>query len=249
MKKLGQLELIEIIKNATDNFTKIISINDIKNKYSDLYWGGNGVGDRWANRCVNYTSIYSNKKLQLHSENENDKIPDELLIEFYKNCKGGKNGIQGIFVHSIRTININKHQIAEKIRIEITRNSCVICGKRETNCDHKNDLYNDPRVINVKTQTIDDFQPLCLHCNSQKRQICVEEKAKQKIYSAKNIGSYKSYEFEFPWEKKNYDVNDITCKVDTYWYDPVEFNRKLLYYSRYTIPLIAEIKKKIPVIS
>ena len=40
----------ELVMRATDNFTKILSTNEIKNKYPKLYWGGNGVGDRWANK-------------------------------------------------------------------------------------------------------------------------------------------------------------------------------------------------------
>ena len=86
-------------------------------------------------------------------------------------------------------------------------------------------IYNDARVLNLQTQLISDFQPLCNHCNLQKRQICREEETKQQIYSAKNIEQYKVYTFEFIWENKKYDKNDILCKYDTYWYDPVKFNQ------------------------
>jgi hypothetical protein len=37
----------EMVMTATENFTKILSTKDIKEKYNkELYWGGNGVGDR-----------------------------------------------------------------------------------------------------------------------------------------------------------------------------------------------------------
>jgi len=124
-------------------------------------------------------------------------------------------------------------------------NSCVVCGsKTEIVCDHKNDLYNDVRVLNSNTQCINDFQPLCNHCNLQKRQVCKNEINTQKIYSAKNIPQFKIIPFEFPWEKKVFDVNNIQCKVDTYWHDPVEFNRKLIIYLSHTIPIINSIKSR-----
>jgi hypothetical protein len=123
--------------------------------------------------------------------------------------------------------------------------SCVVCGTSKTICDHKNDLYNDSRVLSVKTQKKTDFQPLCNHCNLQKRQICKIEEQTKKLFSAKNIQTYKVYPFVFPWEKKAFNKNDIYCKNDTYWFDPVEFNKKIYYYSVYIIPVINEIKHKI----
>jgi hypothetical protein len=132
----------------------------------------------------------------------------------------------------------------EKIKKEIIKNSCVICGTNtDIICDHKNDLYNDIRVLNTSTQELNDFQPLCNHCNLQKRQICKNEEKTQRIYSAKNIIRYKKYNFEFPWEKKIFDKNDINCKKDTYWFDPVEFENKIYCYLSYVIPILNEIKR------
>jgi hypothetical protein len=90
-----------------------------------------------------------------------------------------------------------------------------------------------------------DFQPLCNHCNLQKRQICKTEEKTGKLYSAKDIQRYRVYNFEFPWEKKVYDRNDINCKNGTFWFDPVEFENNIQSYSRYVIPIIEEIKRKI----
>ena len=173
----------ELIIKATNNFTKILSINEIKENYKELYWGGNGIGDRWVNKKFNYTVIYSKKKIMLYSENDNDIIPDNILNEFLLNNKG--NGIIGIFVHSKRK-NKQNRPINKNIHKLITNLSCVICGTNNTICDHKNDLYNDNRVLNIKTQLISDFQPLCNHCNLQKRQVSKIENQTNKIYSAKN---------------------------------------------------------------
>jgi 5-methylcytosine-specific restriction endonuclease McrA len=232
----------DLVTKLSNNFTEIISIDKIK-KYDKLYWGGNGVGDRWANKKFNYTVIYSNKKPKMYSENDNDEIPKEKLELFLENNKG--NGIIGIYVHSKRT-NTKKRTISKEIHKQIICKSCVICGTHnDIICDHKNDLYNDEQVLHTKTQKITDFQPLCNHCNLQKRQICKEENEKQRIYSAKNIERYKKYNFEFPWEKKVFDKTDVSCKNDTYWFDPVEFENKIYCYISYIIPVITEIKNKV----
>jgi len=232
----------EIVINLTENFTKILSIDEIK-KYPELYRDGkNGVGDRWANKKFNYSFIYSNKNKHTKNYSENDdEIPPEKLREFLESNKG--KGIIGIYVYSKRT-NSQTRTICDKIKKEIIKNSCVICGTNtDIICDHKNDLYNDIRVLNTSTQELNDFQPLCNHCNLQKRQICKNEEKTQRIYSAKNIIRYKKYNFEFPWEKKIFDKNDINCKKDTYWFDPVEFENKIYCYLSYVIPILNEIKR------
>lgn len=231
-----------IIENATEKFTKPLSTEEIKEKYPYLWWGGNGLGDRWANKKFNYSVIYSNKKPLLYSENMDDIIPDEILQDFLYNNKG--KGIIGIFVHSIRK-NIEIRPIREDIKKTIRKMSCVVCGTQETVCDHKNDFYNDDRVLNTKTQLITDFQPLCNHCNLQKKQIRKNEEKNKKLFSGKNIKRYTIYQFEFPWEKKAYDVTDINNKNGTFWFDPVEFDKNIYYYSTITMPIINEIKQRV----
>jgi hypothetical protein len=230
----------EMIRTATNNFKTILSTEEIIRKFPKLHWGGNGVGDRLWNKKYNYTVIYSTKKTKTYSEND-DKIDEDMLCEFLKNKRG--SGIIGIFIHSER-MNTQKRDICPKIHKKITSMSCVVCGNTSTICDHKNDLYNDERVLNTKTQLITDFQPLCNHCNLQKRQVCKTERDTDKIYSAKNIECYRSFPFEFPWEKYAFYKNSINCKSTTYWYDPVEFNKNIYSYSQFVIPVINEIKYK-----
>jgi 5-methylcytosine-specific restriction endonuclease McrA len=234
----------ELVSEATNNYTQIVSVNEIKEKFPELFWGGNGVGDRFANKKYNYTCI-KKKERTLYSENDEDIIPPEVLNDFLENNKGIKSqGIIGIFVHS-KKINNGSRPIKKDIHKIIIGSSCVVCGTHSTVCDHKNDLYNDDRVLNTKTQVLSDFQPLCNHCNLQKRQICKKEEQEQKLYSAKNIPIYKVYPFEFPWEKKVFDRNDIYCKNGTFWFDPVEFNYNITCYSQYVIPIVNEIKRRI----
>jgi hypothetical protein len=234
-------EIHLIISHLSNNFTRIISRDELRNTILD--WGDNGIGDRFANKQYNYGCIYSNKKVKIYSEND-DKISETILNEFYniKNIKG--NQIIGIYIFS-KKINLINRNINNNIKKIIHNMSCVVCGSNsDIICDHKNDLYNDERIINTKTQVYDDFQPLCNHCNLQKRQILKIETSTQKIYSAKNIPTFKVYPFEFPWEKKIFDKNDINCKKDTYWYDPIEFNIKILWYIPFTF-VLKELKKSI----
>ena len=242
MEQIKTENIEELIIQLTDNFTKVISINEIK-LYPKLYWGGNGVGDRWANKKFNYSVIYANKVPKTYSENDTDTIPEEVLKYFLEKNKG--TGIIGIFVYSKRSNN-QKRPISTAILKSIRSQSCVVCGSNsEIICDHKNDLYNDERVLNSKTQSETDFQPLCNHCNLQKRQVSREEYENEKIYSAKKMQRLAIYPFTFPWEKKTFDKGDMYCKNDTYWFDPVEFERKIYLYSTYKIPIVNELKYKV----
>lgn len=135
-KKTIEGDIIE----ATNNFTKILSTNEIKEKYTELYWGGNGVGDRFADKKFNYTVIYSGRKTKLYSENEDDIIPNNLLNEFMSNNIG--NGIIGIYIHSKKINKVNR-PIKKDICNKIKRKNCVICGSTsDIICDQKNEFIS-----------------------------------------------------------------------------------------------------------
>jgi len=232
------------ILQISNNFTDIIPKKVLLDK-KETTWGNNGIGDRWCNKKYNYTTVYKTKT-KLYSNNENDFIPKEILKKFLNNVENNSNGILGIYVHSKK---IKKNNLTRKVRkdvlLEIYKRNCVVCTTNtDIECDHKNDLYNDENVLSLEKQNLDDFQALCRHCNLRKRQINTKEKENNKIYSAKNIQSFKILNFEFPWEKKAFDVKDNTTKEDTYWYDPVEFQRKTILYSSTILPAIKEMRRK-----
>jgi hypothetical protein len=234
----------KLVIELSKDFTQIISLETIYK--NGLGWGSNGVGDRFGN--FNYTVVYANETTKGYMNDETYKIPSDILKNFLENKenKGNKKGktIIGIFIHSIAG-----KKTSRPIRDDIKKfynSPCVVCGsKSDLCCDHKNDLYNDERVLNTTTQVLDDFQSLCTHCNLQKRQVSKKEKEMGQLYSAKNIPSYNSpaHNFEFPWEKMSFNEKDINCKTGTYWHDPVEFNRKIGIYS-ITISFVREIKNK-----
>jgi 5-methylcytosine-specific restriction endonuclease McrA len=218
--------LDELVIRLTDNYKKILDLTTLKE--NNLWWGGNGVGNRWANSKFNYGAILS-KTVKNYSENEDDVVPEDILKKFREENTGCR-GIFGIYVFSKRK-NIESHPIRVDISNVIKKMSCVSCGSNsDIVCDHKNDLYNDPRVLDTKTQQLDDFQALCNHCNLQKRQVCKRERETGLLYSAKQIPKFAIYDFDFVWEKKKLDLTDKDCKKGTYWYDPVEFSKNIYRY-------------------
>jgi hypothetical protein len=146
------VNIIKLVEKLTANYTQIITIDVIKEN-EVLYWGGNGVGDRWANKKFNYGVIYS-KKTKIYSEDENHHIPVNLVNELL-NANTPNNtkttGILGIYVFNKRN-STKKRNINNNIHKQIISNSCVICGTTtDIICDHKNDLYNNPRVLHLCT--------------------------------------------------------------------------------------------------
>jgi len=150
-----------------------------------------------------------------------------------------------------------KRPISKEIRTELLEKfkNCINCGVAKLLCiDHKNDMYNDSRVLDSETQNINDFQVLCNKCNKDlKHQANVKEKKTGKLHRVKDLGIYpfKNDTFDYPWEKclTIYDEKDVNCKMYTYWYDIEEFNRKRDIFISITKPLNLIIKRKIKIIN
>ena len=71
----------QTILQLSKNYTKIIPTTELQ-KHKELYWGGNGVGDRWVNKKYNYSVVYRNKPPKKYSENEEDEIPITTINAF-----------------------------------------------------------------------------------------------------------------------------------------------------------------------
>lgn len=148
---------------------------------------------------------------------------------------GSKNRSNKIIYIAI--FGLDDHETKRPIRDDIKKYyqtiPCVVCGsKANLVCDHKNDLYNDPRVLDTKTQDYNDFQSLCNHCNLVKRQISKDTKNTKKRYSAKNIPTLNIFNIDYISGDENlkgyYNINgkfiySIDAMVGTYWYDPIAF--------------------------
>lgn len=112
--------------------------------------------------------------------------------------------------------------IRNDIRKAICKRPCANCGTTaQIECDHKNDLKNDPRVLNKNTQTIDDFQALCKHCNDVKRGALKRTKDSGKRHPAPG------FKVGFTKGDETYDTNDPNWYIGTYWGDILAFKEKL----------------------
>ena len=114
--------------------------------------------------------------------------------------------------------------IRQDIRAVLKDGPCVACGTTsQIEIDHKNGLYNDPRVLSAETQLLSDFQPLCKHCNDQKRQTYNYTKTTGKRYAATSIPMLKAFGIDFVGGNETFDQNDVNSTIGSYWHDPVYF--------------------------
>lgn len=119
--------------------------------------------------------------------------------------------------------------IRKDIRLYYKKQPCCVCGnKSNLICDHKNDLYNDNRVLDTKTQLLSDFQSLCNSCNLQKRQINIQCINTKKRFGATNIPMLRIFNIDFISGNEDFGINDINAMVGTFWYDPICFMKYIV---------------------
>ena len=202
--KLSEIDKAFVLNE--NNVSKWVTKDEIKSNFPNLDWGNNGV----TRNGLLYKDDRYNWEFKRLNDKKNGKI---LAIRI--------NGLNE------RTISNKNHPISDRIHKEIRGNkesACVVCGsKSDLVTDHKNDLYNDPRVLSEKTQTFEDFQCLCNHCNLQKREVSKKTRETNKRYGATNIPQLKVFGIDFISGDENYDPEDPNAMVGTYWYDPSAF--------------------------
>jgi len=230
-------DINEQVKILTDNYQKILPIE--KAKELGLHGGpGNGSGDRTKMaKSYKHTVIYGDGRIPMtYPKSYNEYVilteGDKEKISLYKNLRREENlNLKGVIGFIIWGLNENIYD-SRPIRPDIRRHykllPCVKCGTRNTVCDHKNDLYNDDRVLNTTTQTLDDFQPLCNNCNLRKRAIALKrDKEKKRQPPTLDILSINGG-IKFTSGDENYNPNDPNALIGTYWYDPIQFGKDCL---------------------
>ena len=225
-KKKALLERFVDVIGFTDNEPKIVNLTSLLENYPEFSLGNGGS---WCRRsaCKNFkvATMKTNGKISYLwnvTDEEKEKIDTLFLSPEYPTSSRGNN-IQyiGVFGHKSSD---EERPIRKDIKMFYLKQPCCVCGsKSDLVCDHKNDLYNDERVLSVDTQSISDFQSLCNHCNLQKRQISKWSKKNSKRYGATNIPSLAIFGIDFITGNETFDVKDKNAMVGTYWYDPTAF--------------------------
>ena len=138
-------------------------------------------------------------------------------------------------VLEIRTTGFDKNRLKDNnrpirtdIRNDFKNRTCILC---RSSCgiipDHKNDLYNDPRVLNSNTQTKEDFQPVCNACNLRKNKVMTKTKKENKRQPPPDMIRI-PFGIDFTIGDETFNPTDINAMIGTYWYDPIDFIDKAL---------------------
>ena len=216
------LKLSGFDEKKPDDF-KIVSIDQFTGEFSRLILGNGGS---WCRM-----SAWSSHKVATMKKNGNINYLWDALDEEKKSIENAFSNFpkdKGSNIQYIGIFGLLNKKTTRPIRNDIKRYwinfSCCACGRNtDLICDHKNDLYNDPRVLQTKTQTKEDFQSLCNQCNLLKRQVSKNTKKTKKRYGATNIQMLKVFGIDFIHGNETYDPDNVDAMKGTYWYDPIAF--------------------------
>lgn len=223
---MSKLQLFKKLGNFVQETgkTRLVCVSEFVNEYSPLQLGNGGSWCRFDNIKNKCFTIKGNGKIRFtkdFTDVEKNKIKVQYKELLETNEKG--NTIKYIKFCGYSVFNINR-PISQKIRDYFKDKSCVSCGTTSNiEIDHKNGLYNDIKVLKTSTQTIDDFQPLCRHCNQVKRESIKKMKETGIRPSAFDIPMLKIFNIEYTSGDRTYDKNDPNWGIGTYWYDPIKF--------------------------
>lgn len=157
---------------------------------------------------------------------KNSSLAREFIVEFDKSLTKG-NRVDAIRLNRFNRAEAFNQAISKEIRDFYKDANCVMLGIRGTSentkieIDHKNGRKNDYRVSNLKTQHVDDFQPLCKAANDAKRQICKRCKQTNLRWDAKNI---KGNPYSFYKGTQEYR-EPLGCE-GCYQFDPVKYRKE-----------------------
>ena len=196
LSKMSRKDLFKELANYNEDthMSRVVGINEFINEYKTLLTQNGGSWCRssvWNNEKVATMNAAGNVNFLWSPETDEEE--QEVIKKFkMKNdetklttkYKGNKIIYIGIFGIDDRD---KQRPIRDNIKAHYLKIPCVVCGSTSNLvCDHKNDLYNDPDVLNKEKQKLEDFQSLCNHCNLLKSSICKKTRKEKKISSYKN---------------------------------------------------------------
>jgi len=205
MSKTKKDLFIELAKPNSNGISRWIKVSEFTGKYKELQLGNGG------SRCRKSSSLAK-----------------EYIVEFDKNITAG-NSIDRVRLNGLNTNKYFNQNIRQDIKNYYKNQNCVMLGingnseNTKIEIDHKDGRKDDRRVSNIKTQKLEDFQPLSKAANDIKRQICKKCKETNKRWNAKNL---KGNPFEFYYGDENY-TEEVGCN-GCYQYDPVEYRKTVV---------------------
>ena len=228
---------IELFKNLGNydektHQTRFVSVSEFIGDYTDLKFGNGGGWSRLDGsfgKKYQVCTIKCNGKTRYSdncSDEDKTKVDKDIAEMNFPKNKG--NYITFIKIIGIpETKDTSTRSIRPDIRAHFANQRCVTCGDSNTEIDHKNGLYNNPRVNTTVTQMVLDFQALCKHCNDIKRQTYVWQNKNNQRYPATNIPMLAHFGIKYVEGDETFDRNNPDAMIGTYWYDPEEFMKRL----------------------
>lgn len=223
---MSSIELFKKLGNY-NNETRFVNVSEFVGEYISLQCG-NGGGwcrmDGEFGKKYRVVTVKKNGEMRFSRNcSEEDQTNITLPTDFVK--QPGTNLVLIKIIGSYDSVS-GTRAIRADIKAAFKDSVCVVCGTSKIEIDHKNGLYNDQRVLSIETQRVEDFQPLCKHCNDQKRQTYKWQTKNGRRYPATNIPMFRHHSIDFVEGDETYDPNNPNAMVGTYWYDPVEFMKK-----------------------
>ena len=232
------MNMNENVKRITNDYKLILSIE--KAQGLDLHGGpGNGSGDRTKiSKMYINTTLYGSKREPMTYPKCYDEVIelDESQCEMVAQYKKERlsqglacgQGVIGFIIHGENVDESKNRPIRKDIKAYYKQFPCISCGTRKTICDHKNDLYNDPRVLDSKTQYLEDFQPLCNNCNLRKRAVSLKTVKEKKRQAPPLDRLTMNGGIKFTEGGETFNPDDPNAMTGTYWYDPIAFGKACL---------------------
>ena len=196
---------LELAKPDKNGKSRWVDVSEFVEKYKELKFGNGGS---WCRKT--------------------SSLAKEYIIELDKTITSG-NSIDRIRLNGFNQEDSFNHNIRKDIKDFYKDKNCVMLGingnseNTKIEIDHKDGRKNDERVSNLKTQKLEDFQPLSKAANDVKREICKKCKETNKRWNAKNL---QGNPFEFYYGDENY-TEEVGC-VGCYQYDPVEYRKTVV---------------------
>lgn len=226
------------ISNYNNYTSDIVDIT----KYSELKTNNGG---HWCRRdgpfgkYKFYTVKKNGKILYSFSPTKEEQLCIEKEVYEYR-LKNKIENLRGNCIMLIKIVGVQdkclNRPIRQDIRDIITQQRCVSCGtNNDIEVDHKNGLYNDARVLDKKTQLIEDFQSLCRHCNLEKREVVKKMKETGKRPSACQHPLFSLFKVDFLQGNEGFDPKDPNALVGTLWYDFLHFQKTVYNNYRFSI--------------